>query len=92
MPPRRPLFLDRDGVLNDPVPDAALGGPPESPYRPEDVRLLRGRGEARGTLRDAGFALVVVDQPARRGQGHGYAGGAAGGQRARRANCSPTRA
>lgn len=60
---RRAIFLDRDGVLNDPVPDG--DGPPESPYRPQDVRLTSGAVEGARALRDAGYALVVVtNQPA----------------------------
>jgi len=57
---RPAIFLDRDGVLNDPV-----GSPPESPYRVEDVRLAPGAAEGVRALRAAGFALVVVtNQPA----------------------------
>jgi D-glycero-D-manno-heptose 1,7-bisphosphate phosphatase len=62
---RAAVFLDRDGVLNDPVADAHRGGPPESPYRVEDVRLAAGAAEGARQLRDAGYALVVVtNQPA----------------------------
>jgi D-glycero-D-manno-heptose 1,7-bisphosphate phosphatase len=57
---RRAVFLDRDGVLNDPV-----GTPPESPYRPDDVRLAPRAAEGVRALKDAGYALVVVtNQPA----------------------------
>ncbi|MDA0182379.1 HAD family hydrolase [Solirubrobacter phytolaccae] len=60
---RAAIFLDRDGVLNDPVPDG--DGPPESPYHPEDVHLSTGAVEGARALRAAGFALVVVtNQPA----------------------------
>ena len=59
------VFLDRDGVLNDPVADPVNGGPPESPYRPEDVRLSSGAVDGARRLREAGYALVVVtNQPA----------------------------
>jgi D-glycero-D-manno-heptose 1,7-bisphosphate phosphatase len=61
---RRAAFLDRDGVLNEPVPDP-VDGRPESPLRPEDVRLVDGAADGARALRDAGFALVVVtNQPA----------------------------
>jgi len=59
------VFLDRDGVLNDPVVDREHGGPPESPYRPEDVHLSAGAVTGAQQLRAAGYALVVVtNQPA----------------------------
>ncbi len=62
---RSAVFLDRDGVLNDPVEDAERGGPPESPYRVEDVRLAAGAVAGARRLREAGYALVVVtNQPA----------------------------
>ncbi len=55
-------FVDRDGVINEPVWDVDSF---ESPYRPEDVRLVPGAPEALARLRDAGFALVLVsNQPA----------------------------
>lgn len=57
---RAAIFLDRDGVLNDPV-----GSPPESPYHPADVRLAPSAAEGVRSLREAGYALVVVtNQPA----------------------------
>jgi D-glycero-D-manno-heptose 1,7-bisphosphate phosphatase len=62
---RAAVFLDRDGVLNDPVPDPAGGGRPESPYRVEDVHLSAGAVAGARRLQEAGFALVVVtNQPA----------------------------
>jgi histidinol-phosphate phosphatase family protein len=62
---RAAVFLDRDGVLNDPVPDPTGGGRPESPYRVEDVRLAAGAVVGARRLQDAGYALVVVtNQPA----------------------------
>lgn len=61
---RRAVFVDRDGVINDLVPDPATGAP-ESPYAPEDVRILPFVEEALGELAHAGFTLVVVsNQPA----------------------------
>jgi D-glycero-D-manno-heptose 1,7-bisphosphate phosphatase len=57
-------FLDRDGVLNELVPDP-VSGAPESPLRIEDVRLIDGAAEAARELSRAGFALVCVsNQPA----------------------------
>jgi D-glycero-D-manno-heptose 1,7-bisphosphate phosphatase len=56
------VFVDRDGVINEPVWDVDSF---ESPYRPEDVALVPGAAEALARLRDAGFALVLVsNQPA----------------------------
>jgi D-glycero-D-manno-heptose 1,7-bisphosphate phosphatase len=61
---RPAVFLDRDGVLNDLVPDT-LSGAPESPLRIEDVRLVTGAAAAARTLTRAGFALICVsNQPA----------------------------
>lgn len=58
------IFLDRDGVLNQLVPDSASGAP-ESPLKVEDVLLLEGAALAAARLAAAGFALVCVsNQPA----------------------------
>lgn len=58
------VFLDRDGVIVDVVPDPR-SGTNESPYRPADVRLVPGVAEGIHVLRSAGFLLVVVsNQPA----------------------------
>lgn len=61
---RRCVFLDRDGVINDPVLDAE-DGVPESPLRAGDVHLATGSVDGLRSLRDAGLFLVVVsNQPA----------------------------
>jgi len=59
----RAAFLDRDGVLNDPVQDA-VDGRPESPHRPEDVALAEGAVEGLRALREQGFLLIAIsNQP-----------------------------
>jgi D-glycero-D-manno-heptose 1,7-bisphosphate phosphatase len=61
---QRAVFLDRDGVLNNLVPDPASGFP-ESPLRAEDMSLIDGVPEALSALRGAGYLLVgVSNQPA----------------------------
>jgi transaldolase len=58
---RRAVFLDRDGVLNEPV---VRDGKPYPPASAEDVVLCDGAARAVAELRDAGFVLVVVtNQP-----------------------------
>ena len=58
------VFLDRDGVITEPVPDPRLGTW-ESPYRTEDVALVPGAAAALRDLRAAGFLLIgVSNQPA----------------------------
>jgi D-glycero-D-manno-heptose 1,7-bisphosphate phosphatase len=58
------VFLDRDGVLNELVPDPPSDAR-ESPLRVEDVRLVPGAAEAARELVRAGFTLVCVsNQPA----------------------------
>jgi len=63
-PGRPAAFLDRDGTLNQAVPDPD-SGMPESPLSVDDVRLLPAAAAAAGKLADAGYALVCVsNQPA----------------------------
>jgi D-glycero-D-manno-heptose 1,7-bisphosphate phosphatase len=64
-PERRPaVFLDRDGVLNEGVPDPHTGLL-ESPLQVADVRLLPGVLAALRELARTGYALVcVTNQPA----------------------------
>lgn len=57
----RAVFLDRDGVLNEPI---VRDGKPCPPHRFEDFRLLPGVEEACAALRNAGFRLIVAtNQP-----------------------------
>lgn len=61
---RPALFLDRDGVINEPV-WRAQDGVYESPLSPGDVELVSRAAEAIRLARDAGWAPVVVsNQPA----------------------------
>jgi D-glycero-D-manno-heptose 1,7-bisphosphate phosphatase len=55
------VFLDRDGVLVEPV---IRGGLPFAPLRWEDFRILPGVAEAAAMLRAVGYVLIVVtNQP-----------------------------
>lgn len=57
------VFVDRDGVINELVPDP-VSGQPESPLRVEDVRLILGVPAALRGLTDADWLLVgVSNQP-----------------------------
>lgn len=57
------VFVDRDGVINELVPDH-VSGRPESPLRVDDVRLIEGAAVALRGLMDAGWRLVgVSNQP-----------------------------
>lgn len=58
---RAAVFLDRDGVLNEPV---VRDGKPYPPAGPADVVLCAGAHDAVRALREAGFVLVVItNQP-----------------------------
>jgi D-glycero-D-manno-heptose 1,7-bisphosphate phosphatase len=58
------LFLDRDGVLNEPVWDERSGAM-ESPLQPSDVRLVAGAAIAVRRATAAGLPVIVVsNQPA----------------------------
>jgi D-glycero-D-manno-heptose 1,7-bisphosphate phosphatase len=60
---RAAVFVDRDGVINELVPDP-VSGRPESPLRVDDVRLIPGAAAALRALADAGWCLVgVSNQP-----------------------------
>jgi D-glycero-D-manno-heptose 1,7-bisphosphate phosphatase len=57
----RAVFLDRDGVLNQPV---IRDGKPFAPTRVEDVEIYAGLREQLQRLKDRGFFLIVVtNQP-----------------------------
>ena len=57
-------FLDRDGVLNELVPDP-VSGAPESPLDPGDVTLVPGAASGALRLQRAGYLLVgISNQPA----------------------------
>ena len=59
----RAVFLDRDGVLNEPA--GRPTGPPESPLTVTDVMLVDGAAEAVAALNAAGLRVIVVsNQPA----------------------------
>jgi len=58
---RRAVFLDRDGVINASV---VRNGKPYPPASLEEMKILPGVVEAIQSLRQAGFAVVVVtNQP-----------------------------
>jgi D-glycero-D-manno-heptose 1,7-bisphosphate phosphatase len=57
------VFVDRDGVINELVPDPRSGRP-ESPLRVADVRLVPGAAAALRGLVDAGWRVIgVSNQP-----------------------------
>lgn len=61
--PKRAIFIDRDGVLNELVLNPK-NGEHESPHDPADLRMMPGVAEAARRLQDAGFALFIVsNQP-----------------------------
>jgi D-glycero-D-manno-heptose 1,7-bisphosphate phosphatase len=58
------VFVDRDGVLNELVPDIHTGRP-ESPLDPRQVALIPGAAFALRRLHNAGYVVVgVSNQPA----------------------------
>jgi len=58
------VFFDRDGVVNELVPDL-VSGLPESPLDPVEVRLMPGAAAALLHLHEAGYLLAgVSNQPA----------------------------
>lgn len=58
------VFLDRDGVINEPVMDP-VDGRPEAPLRADDVALAPGAVEGLSALARTGLPLIVVsNQPA----------------------------
>jgi D-glycero-D-manno-heptose 1,7-bisphosphate phosphatase len=60
-PLRRAVFLDRDGVLNEPV---VRDGKPYPPASAGEVRMVEGAAEALESLRQSGYLLIVVtNQP-----------------------------
>jgi D-glycero-D-manno-heptose 1,7-bisphosphate phosphatase len=61
---RGAVFVDRDGVINELVPDP-VSGRPESPLREADLKLVPGASAALGRLAGAGWRLAgVTNQPA----------------------------
>lgn len=59
--PRRAVFLDRDGVLNDSM---VREGKPFSPASLAETRILPGVAEACAALKRAGYLLIVAtNQP-----------------------------
>jgi D-glycero-D-manno-heptose 1,7-bisphosphate phosphatase len=61
---RPAVFLDRDGTVNEAVPDPVTGLA-ESPLSAAEVRLLPGAAHAVRALSQAGFTVVfVTNQPA----------------------------
>ena len=61
---RKAIFLDRDGTLNETVMNPQAGEK-DSPFRPEDVRLIPHVVDALKIFRSLGYLLVVVtNQPA----------------------------
>ena len=74
---RRAVFLDRDGVLNRNVWNSAVEAY-ESPLTPEQFELLPKVVPALKLLRDAGYLLFLVSQPAKPCQGQGRYGSAGG--------------
>ena len=58
---KRAVFLDRDGVLNQPI---MKGGRPIAPWSFQDFKLVEGIAEILQELKEAGFLLIVAtNQP-----------------------------
>jgi D-glycero-D-manno-heptose 1,7-bisphosphate phosphatase len=66
MEARPAVFLDRDGTLNVQL---VREGKPYAPDRLEDFRLYEGVAEGCQSLKEAGFALVVVTNQPEVGRG-----------------------
>ena len=61
---KRAVFFDRDGVVNELVPDP-VSGLPESPLDSDEVELIPGAASALRRLRSAGYVRVgISNQPA----------------------------
>ena len=61
METRRAIFLDRDGVINEPV---VRNGKPYPPAHPDEVKLVANAAESLRQLKERGFLLIVVtNQP-----------------------------
>lgn len=61
---RTAVFFDRDGVVDELVPDP-ISGLPESPLDPEQVALIPGAATSLRRLQEAGYLLVgTSNQPA----------------------------
>lgn len=61
---KKAVFLDRDGVLNKLVRDAA-SGTNESPYKASEMELVDGAIGALKILREMGYLLIIIsNQPA----------------------------
>lgn len=71
-PPRPAVFLDRDDTLNAnaALPDAAFPGTRGDLHLPGWVTLLPGAAAACASLRNAGYALVIVTNQACVARGH----------------------
>jgi D-glycero-D-manno-heptose 1,7-bisphosphate phosphatase len=63
------VFVDRDGIINELVPDP-VSGHPESPLRVDDVRLIEGAAAALRRLAGAGWLLVGVSNQPSAAKGH----------------------